>query len=184
MATHSKWITFLKATGTTWFIEHVGMKIRLFTFSLLVLYSKVLNIFYYSLLKCVNKSLHFTCNVILSSSWTSAHTLSFWEFFKGYSPLPPRLPAIADDQNRYVLQNRRAAGPLHMVQSHWFRSRVLILLFFSLVFFPPTYVTLSLESDFRQTKQKLSEIVERSQLNFLGLGLNHIWTCLSTKRQN
>lgn len=71
-----------------------------------------------------------------------------------------------------------------MVQSHWFRSRVLILLFFVVVFFSPTYVTLSLESDFRQTKQKLSEIVERSQLNFLGLGLNHIWTCLSTKRQN
>ena len=104
MATHSKWMTFLKAVVTMWFIEHDGIKTRLFTFSVLVLYSKVLNIFYYNLLKCINKSLHFTCNVILSSSWTYAHMSSFWEIVKAIFPL--RLPATADDRKRYV-QNRK-----------------------------------------------------------------------------
>lgn len=95
---------FSKTTGTTWFIEHNGMKIRLFTFSLLVLYSKVLNIFYYSLLTCANKSLHFICNVILSFSWTSVHTSSFWEFFKGC--FPPKIACYSWWLKRYV-QNKK-----------------------------------------------------------------------------
>lgn len=54
-----------------------------------------------------------------------------------------------------------------MVQSHKFRSKVLIL------FFTP-YVTWSLESDFRQTKHKLSETVKSSWLDFLELE----WDCI------
>ena len=56
------------------------------TLSLLVIYSQVLSVFYYSLLKHTNKSLHFTCGDILSFSRTYACIWSFWEFLKACLP--------------------------------------------------------------------------------------------------
>lgn len=144
---YSKWTNFLEASGMTWFIEYNEIKIWLFTFSLLVLYSKVPNIFYYSLLKCVNKSLHFTRNVVLSFSWTSAHTSSFWAFLKDCFPPYNFLLHLMTKKDMYKIENRRrTAGLLHMVQSHKLRSKVFILIF-------TLHVPWSLESDFRQTEK-------------------------------